>query len=139
MTLDDFTASARFLRAHDIDVRAFLLLQPPFMDPGDVIPWTCRSIDVAFDAGAGVCSVIPTRGGNGAMEAIGAPPPLLTALESVIEYGVATGRGRVFADLWDIERLFICRCSSARAARLQQMNWTQQIPAPVLCDCAARD
>jgi len=138
MTLEDFAASVRFLRARDMDVRAFLLLQPPFMDPRDAVYWTCRSIDLAFDAGAGVCSVIPTRGGNGAMEAIGAPAPLLTALESVIEYGVAGGRGRVFADLWDVDRLFVCHCSPARAARLNQMNQTQQIPAPVLCDCAAR-
>jgi archaeosine synthase beta-subunit len=139
MTVDDFRTAARFLRDHDVDVRAFILLQPPFTAAADAIEWACRSIDVAFDAGAGVCSVIPTRGGNGAMEALGAIPPPLTALESVIEYGVAVGRGRVFADLWDIERLFVCRCSPARAARLRKINATQRIPGPILCDCATRN
>ena len=138
MTMSDFAAAARFLRDHGIDVRAFILLKPPFLPAEDTVEWTCRSIDAAFDAGATVCSVIPTRGGNGAMEALGAVPPELTAFESVLEYGVAIGRGRVFADLWDVERLSTCRCAPARVARLRAMNETQRIPAPVLCDCAAR-
>jgi len=138
MTLDDFQRAAGFLREQDIDVRVFILLQPPFMHADEAVEWGCRSIDVAFDAGASVCSVIPTRGGNGAMEAIGAVAPHLAALESVVEYGVAVGRGRVFADLWDIERFFTCRCSAERAERLREMNRTQQIAAPILCDCATR-
>ena len=136
MTLDDFTGAVRFLRGHGIDVRAFILLQPPFMDGAQAVEWGCRSIDVAFEAGAHVCSVIPTRGGNGAMEAIGARPPRLTALESVVEYGLALGAGRVFADLWDVDRFFDCRCGPARAARLRTMNETQQIAVPIVCDCA---
>ena len=138
MTVADFCTAAHFLREHGIDVRAFILLKPPFLPAEDTVEWTCRSIDVAFDAGAAVCSVIPTRGGNGAMEALGAVPPALTAFESVLEYGVAIGRGRVFADLWDVERLSTCRCAPARVARLRAMNETQRIPAPVLCDCTAR-
>jgi radical SAM enzyme (TIGR01210 family) len=138
MTLDDFHQASGFLRAHDIDVRAFVLLQPTFMRAEEAVEWGCRSIDVAFDAGASVCSVIPTRGGNGAMEAVAATPPPLTALESVLEYGVVAGRGRVFADLWDVERFYSCRCSPERAARLRAMNRTQRIATPVLCDCATR-
>jgi archaeosine synthase beta-subunit len=129
MTLDDFRDAAAFLRGQDIDVRAFILLQPPFMLADESIEWGCRSIDTAFDAGADVCSIIPTRG---------SAPPSLEQLESVIEYGLCLGRGRVFADLWDIERFFACTCSPQRAARLRMMNETQQIPPPVLCACAAR-
>jgi uncharacterized Fe-S cluster-containing MiaB family protein len=138
MTLDDFVHAAGFLRDHDIGVRAFILLQPPFMHPDEAVEWGCRSIDAAVDAGAGVCVVIPTRGGNGAMELIGATMPRLTALESVVEYGIVSGGGRVFADLWDIERFYSCRCSPDRAARLRVMNRTQRIPPPILCDCTAR-
>jgi radical SAM enzyme (TIGR01210 family) len=138
MTLDDFRQAAGFLRDHDVDVRAFLLLQPPFMGADEAVEWGCRSIDAAFDAGASVCSVIPTRSGNGAMEAIGAVPPTLTAFESVVEYGIVAGRGRVFADLWDVERFYSCRCSPDRAARLELMNRLQQIPVPVVCDCTTR-
>ena len=139
MTLDDFARAAAFLREHDIDLRAFILLHPPFMRADEAVEWGCRSIDVAFDAGATVCSVIPTRGGNGAMEAIGADAPSLTSLESVVEYGVLTGRGRVFADLWDIGRFYTCQCAAERAERLRLMNQTQHIPAPVVCDCTARN
>ena len=139
MTLADFQNAAGFLRDQAIDVRAFILLQPPFMPVDEAVEWGCRSIDVAFDAGVSVCSVIPTRGGNGAMEAIGAVKPTLTALESVVEYGVAIGRGRVFADLWELERFYDCRCSPERADRLRTMNQTQQIPAPILCDCTTRN
>jgi uncharacterized Fe-S cluster-containing MiaB family protein len=138
MTLDDFSRAAAFLRGHDIDVRAFILLQPPFMRADEAVEWGCRSLDVAFGSGASVCSVIPTRSGNGAMEAVGAVPPDLAALESVVEYGVIADRGRVFADLWDVERFFTCRCSADRAARLRMMNRTQRIPAPIVCDCATR-
>ena len=33
MTLDQFSAAAAFLRVHDIDLRVFVLVQPPFMQP----------------------------------------------------------------------------------------------------------
>jgi len=138
MTLEDFYRAAGFLRERDIDVRAFILLQPPFMRADEAVEWGCRSIDAAFDAGATVCSVIPTRGGNGVMEAMAAELPGLAALESVVEYGVVIGQGRVFADLWDIERFFTCHCSAQRAERLRFINRTQRVPAPIVCDCGAR-
>jgi hypothetical protein len=45
---------------------------------------------------------------------------------------------RVFADLWDVERLFDCRCAPARAARLALMNREQRAPEPVACACNGR-
>lgn len=135
MTLDTFRRAAGFLRDHDIDLRVFILLSPPFMPHGEELEWACRSLDVARECGATVSVVIPTRGGNGAMEAIGNSfrPPRLAWLESAIEYGIACGGMRVFADLWNIERLFNCRCSPARAARLSTMNREQREPPRVAC------
>src|SRR5262249_6318042 len=98
--------------------------------------------DFAFDCGASVCSLIPTRAGNGAMESLTATgefvPPSLDSLESVLEYGLELRAGRVFADLWDIERLIRCAaCSPARIARLRTMNATQVIPESIRCsNCA---
>ena len=45
-------------------------------------------------------------------------------------------RGRVWADLWDVERFLDCpRCGAARAAALEEVNLTQQ-PAPrIECSC----
>ena len=137
MTLETFRRSAGFLRDHDIALRVFILLSPPFMPAGDAVEWACRSLDLAAECGATAATVIPTRGGNGAMEAIGDQfvPPRLSALEKSIEYGVSLGRMRVFADLWNIERFFSCHCSPDRAARLQVMNREQQAPPPVVCAC----
>ena len=154
MTLDAFRRAADFLHRHDISLRVFVLLSPPFMPPSEAVEWACRSIDLAAECGATVCSVIPTRGGNGAMEAIGDAftPPRLEALEQVVEYGLsafAFGEGlsrragpfgpaasmRIFADLWDIERFYSCTCSPARAARLAVMNREQRVPAGVSCSC----
>jgi hypothetical protein len=111
------------------------------MPAGDAVEWACSSIELAAECGATVCSVLPTRGGNGAMEALGDQfvPPKLSALESVIEYGLrqrmAGHAMRVFADLWDVERFFDCGCSPARAARLKAMSREQRVVERVQCGC----
>jgi hypothetical protein len=123
-------------------LRVFLMLRPPFVSERDGLWWACRSIDAAADAGATACTVIPTRGGNGAMEALGDAfrPPRLRSLERAVEYGVALGGPRVFADLWDAERLRACACSPAREARLAEMNRTQRVPPAVVCAaCGGED
>src|SRR5687768_9606363 len=139
MTLEGFRRAAGFLAQHDIDLRVFVLLAPPFVEGDEAITWACRSLDFATDCGASACSIIPTRSGNGAMEALvpAFTPPRLRALETTMEYGLTLGRGRVFADLWDIERLFDCECAPARVARLRQMNATQRPAPPVRCHCEA--
>jgi radical SAM enzyme (TIGR01210 family) len=139
MTVESFRRAADFLGEHDIDLRVFVLLSPPFMPASEAVEWACRSLDLAAECGATAATVIPTRGGNGALEAIGDlfTPPRLPALEATIEYGLSIGGMRVCADLWNIDRFFDCGCSSERAARLAAMNRDQRMPAPVLCACLA--
>ena len=149
MTLDAFRRAADFLHRHDIALRVFVLLSPPFMPAGEAVEWACRSIDLAAECGATACSVIPTRGGNGAMEALGdafvaaavcrrSSRSSSTALDSVGRGPFGPASMRVFADLWDIERFFSCDCSPARAARLATMNREQRIVPRVACACASR-
>lgn len=137
LTLQSFGAAAAFLRDHHIDLRVFILLRPPFMDEVEGLEWAMRSIDFAFDCGATACTVIPTRAGNGAIEELAATgeyaPPSLRSLEEAVEYGIRLGQGRVFADLWDIERFHTCACSPARTARLAAINCNQQNPPPIDC------
>jgi archaeosine synthase beta-subunit len=138
MTLADFRRGAAFLLQHGIDLRVFILVRPPWLSEAEGLEWAKRSLDFAFDSGASVTSLIPTRAGNGAMEALAAAgefsPPSLRTLEQAVEYGVGLGRGRVFADLWDIERFASCtQCSVQRIERLRQMSRTQRVPAPVRC------
>jgi radical SAM enzyme (TIGR01210 family) len=140
MTLDQFRGAAETLAASHIDLRAFILVRPPWLSDDEGVVWAKRSLDFAIDCGAGVCSLIPTRAGNGAMEALLATgeftPPSLAALEASAEYGLELKAGRVFADLWDIEQFAACPvCSTARIERLRLMNATQRVPAEVTCRC----
>jgi radical SAM enzyme (TIGR01210 family) len=84
ITVDSFRRAAAFLARHDIALRVFLLLRPPFLDEREGLEWAKRSLDLAFDGGASVCCLIPTRPGNGAMEALAASgdcaPPSLVSL-----------------------------------------------------------
>jgi radical SAM enzyme (TIGR01210 family) len=136
-TVADFERAAAYLAARDIGLRVFLLVRPPFMTENEGVLWAERSLETAFAAGACICCLIPTRGGNGAMEALAAAgdfaPPRLRSLEAAQEFGLRLGRGRVFADTWDAARFFDCDCSAARVARLDQMNREQRIPTPIAC------
>jgi len=138
MTLDQFASAADLLHAHNIALRVFILVKPPFLDEAEALDWARRSLDFAFDCGATVASLIPTRSGNGALEALaehGAfSPPKLATLEQAAAYGVSLRRGRVFADLWDLEKFSACpACFAARKERLERMNLTQTIEPPVVC------
>jgi hypothetical protein len=138
MTLNQFSTAATFLGEHNIDLRVFILVQPPFMQPADAVFWAQRSIDFAFDCGATAVTLIPTRGGNGAMEALAAngqfSAPRLETLEASLSYGLGSKRGRVFADLWDADNIPSCTaCKTPRIARLRRMNLSQINVAPVRC------
>jgi radical SAM enzyme (TIGR01210 family) len=138
MTLSDFERAAGELRKRSIAVRAFILLRPPYLDETNGLLWAKRSLDFAWNVGVECCVLIPTRGGNGAMERLAAErafgPPRLESLEAAVEYGLERRAGRVFADLWDIERLIRCRqCGPERVRRLQAMNHSQAIPLTVKC------
>jgi len=134
MTLDQFAGAAQFLSRNDIDLRAFILVKPPYMHDDEAVHWAQRSLDFAFECGASVATLIPTRAGNGAMEALAFTPPSIAMLEASVTYGIGLAKGRVFADLWDLRRFSKCdACFDARAARLLQMNLQQTVLAPIEC------
>jgi radical SAM enzyme (TIGR01210 family) len=145
MTVADFDRASADLAGEGIAVRAFILLRPPFLDEEEGVEWCLRSVEHAFDAGARVCSVIPTRGGNGIMEQLAAEgqyaPPRLRSLELVLETALAWNRGRVFVDLWDAERFATCpSCAAARVARLHEMNFQQRsLPRVDCASCGGRE
>ena len=140
MTPDDFRRAAEFLVDRGIAVRTFILLRPPWLDEAEGVAWAVRSIEFAFECGAGCCAVIPTRGGNGIMERLAREgvyrPPRIESLEAVMESVLPRASGRLFADLWDAESFSTCdRCAAARIERLRRMNETQQVAPRVECDC----
>jgi radical SAM enzyme (TIGR01210 family) len=132
MTLDDFARAVRSLRAHDIAVRAFILVRPPFLKDEEGLEWAKRSLDFAFAQGVECCSLIPTRAGNGALEELARQghfaPPSLDSLEVALEYGLSLRAGRVFLDLWDIGTVSPNAPNRhERVARLARMNLAQKL------------
>lgn len=141
MTLEDFENTVQFLSGYDIRSRAFILLRPPFLSEKEGVYWAERSIDFAFRCGIECCTVIPVRPGNGAMDKLledgDFTPPHIRSLETVLEYGIGLGTGRVFADTWDIELFSDCNeCLNQRRERLIYMNLDQKIAPPVSCKCS---
>jgi radical SAM enzyme (TIGR01210 family) len=143
MTLEQFAQAASRLQAEQIALRAFVLVKPPFLNEAEARHWGERSIDFALDCQATVTALIPTRLGNGALDALAGTGefsiPDLATLEAVAEYGVGLGRARVFADLWELAVFSKCTdCFEARRARLHRINLRQTLEAAVRCSrCSA--
>lgn len=132
MTLEDFARAVNALHGAGVAVRSFILVRPPFLTDAEGLEWAKRSLDYALSLNVECCSLIPTRAGNGAMDALARAglfaPPSLDALEQALEYGLSLRAGRVFLDLWDIERIAPDAPNRAdRIARLARINLTQRI------------
>ena len=145
MTLDDFRRAAAYLLRRDVSVRAFLLISPPFVPPDEQDGWLLRSIDAAFSSGASVVSLIPTRTGNGALDALRRQglfrEPALDDIERTLDLAIGAhrGRGRILVDVWDVQRFSRCSgCLERRRERLQTMNLEQRVTPRMACSaCGA--
>jgi len=129
MRLADFDRAAGFLREAGIALRAFVLLAPPFVPATEAVDWAVRSVGHAIERGAAHVSLIPVRGGNGALEALARNgefvSPTLGQLEDALDRSVDLGPAVVTADLWDAHALPACaECRNPRLARLRRINLT---------------
>jgi radical SAM enzyme (TIGR01210 family) len=162
ITVESFAAAARALTSRDVDLRVFLLIHPPFVPRAEQDAWLARSIDVAFDCGATAVSLIPTRGGNGALEALASTTDFVLPSLIEIEHSAMIGRAvadrstpaapvsdrrlpiagsrfpvprRLLVDTWNLDRFSACRhCAGQRQVRLARHNLEQRLPAPMACD-----
>jgi radical SAM enzyme (TIGR01210 family) len=136
MTLDQFSTAANFLLRNGMDLRVFILVQPPYMPAAEALPWAERSLDFAMEHGATAATLIPTRAGNGVMEELMADgrfaPPALNTVEAAMEYGLGLKAGRVFVDLWGV-RASCASCQARRVARLREMNLRQVVLDRITC------
>lgn len=141
ITKEDFFNAVQFLVDENIAVRAFILLNPPFLtDTSENIKWCLKSVEFAFNSGCTACSIIPVRDGNGLMEEFRKKghyvPPRLSALETVFDEALQLNKGRVFCDLWDLKRFSDCEmCFTERKERLNEMNLTQKVLPRIRCTC----
>jgi archaeosine synthase beta-subunit len=70
MTAEDFARAAEELKRRGVSLRVFLLIHPPFVPREEQDEWLLASVAFAEGCGASVISLIPTRPGNGTMEAL---------------------------------------------------------------------
>jgi radical SAM enzyme (TIGR01210 family) len=142
MTLADYDAACARLRGAGIGIRAFVLLGAPFVPASERVLWTLRSIEHALAHGADAVSIIPVRGGNGALDRLSAAgtfaPPSLRDLEDALDATVGLGPGVVLADLWDADRLRACdACREPRLSRLALTNANGSLLPRVECGCGS--
>ena len=106
MTTDDFATAAEQLRRRGVTVRVFLLISPPFVPHDEQDTWLQRSVEFATACGASVISLIPARGGNGAMEALASQhlfrPPTGADIMRSYDLAVASHQSpvRILLDPW---------------------------------------
>jgi radical SAM enzyme (TIGR01210 family) len=144
MTVGDFAAAADQLQARGIAIRTFLLIWPPFIAPAEQDDWLRASIATAVSCGATAVSLIPTRSGNNALEALGRDGLFRAPRIGDIERSHATAlafaseRTRLFVDLWDLQRFADCHCCfDGRRERLRRMNLEQRVLPTVVCSRCA--
>lgn len=145
MTLDDFERAASNLSNMTVDLRVFILLQPPGMPADHAVDAVIDSLRFAGHCGARHASIIATRGGNGMMEQFSLKgtfkAPNAFSLERCFDRALVSDMSMVITvDLWGFENLAgLCEsCVGLRRQRLLSMNLSQSILAPceISCGCA---
>lgn len=146
MTLDDFERAANQLQTMDVDVRTFILLQPPGVPPAMAADEVEKSLRFASQCGSRHASIIATRGGNGIMEELAArglfKAPSAFALERCLDLALSHNPSMVVTvDLWGFESLRgLCdSCLGPRRERLAAMNLSQSILSPCELTCGCSD
>ena len=132
MTVEQFARAADALRSRDIDLRVFLLVQPPFMPPHETMEWTqaIRSMLCTFRIAARQRQASsPTRGGQrrdgdaGTARRVRAPHARNHGSRDDLRIELSETSGRVFAGSYGIciamRRSRCVQCWPARIERLQ--------------------
>jgi hypothetical protein len=145
MNRDDIDRAIASLRNWGVDIRAFLMLRPPWNGDREAIRWTLLTLRHLFGSGVRHASVIPTRAGNGWMEARAAdgqfaPPSVAACTECLSAALGMSPRGVVTLDLWDWPPTGACsHCAAARGRVIREMNATQRPLPTVACPVCQDD
>ncbi len=140
MTIDDFRSAVNLCHELTVNVRAFVLLQTPWLSRLEGIQWCQRSIEAAIDMGVQHISIIPVRDGNGTIERLAGSgefiPPTAAMLEEMLEKNLSHTETLVTVDLWDWDKLRgRCEeCSQPRKARLNEVNLYRRVLPTIRCE-----
>ncbi len=138
-SLDDFERAFEMTLHIGASIRVFVLYGIPLLTGGlqtreadrEQARWTIESLLWARARGARCATIIPVRGGNGALEELQRrgwwQPPTLEGLEDCFDRALELERPDfdVHLDLWDLERV-ATRCPSSLAARLERIRQAQR-------------
>jgi archaeosine synthase beta-subunit len=123
----EFDRAAADLTSNGVDLRAFVLLAPPYQLAEEAVDWTVRSVRHALDAGARIVAINPVRSGNGFLDALRSTgewlAPSLAQMEEALARSLGLDGGTVVIDLWEIDSFRGCsECDEERIANLVSMN-----------------
>lgn len=148
--LATFASACEVLRGEGVEVRAFVLVGAPFVPPAEQVEWVVRSAAAAAHLGAALVSLVPVRGGNGALELLASRGDFAPVSLGLVErcYERALGEVEpefvetaVLLDTWDLETLAqasadACgRCAVPRVERLRAASRLGRCGPPVACGC----
>ncbi len=138
-SIERFRKAARELARSGISLRAFVLVQPPFVAPARAFDLALETFRLARDAGARVVSLLPVVSEHEPMERLRAAGDFseieLGAYFDVVAACAAEGGAVVLAELGSLPRLPGCdSCREERAAALARLNATGAL-SPVSCRC----
>ena len=150
MTLEDYDRAVEICQSLGMDLRAFVLLQPPGIALDEAIKWTWKTVEYAYERGVRHVSVIPVRAGNGWIDrliatgeyrlpTVSTVRKLFDAIPRLTWTWPATS---VFEfDLWDWDNLKggCEKCTALCKSHIEQCNRTQRwIPfgeSEPQCEC----
>jgi len=139
MTVERFDRAVDALLRQGIGARAFVLVGAPFVPSAETVEWTVRSVEHALRRGVEHVSLLPVRGGNGAVDEARRRgelrPPTLGELEDAFDASSSLGvPGVVTVDLWDLDEGLTClACRDPRRQRLERMNLGGAVEPRVAC------
>ena len=133
-TVARFEEAAKGLRRAGILLRAFVLVQPPFVSPDRARALAVETFRVARRAGARVVSLLPVVSDHAPMERLRADGDFAEArLEdyfAAVSDCAADGGAVVLAELASLPRLPGCAaCRGARESALAALNATGRLPS----------
>jgi radical SAM enzyme (TIGR01210 family) len=129
MSRDDFDRYARWLSAHGVDLRVFLIVGVPRIGVREAVRWARLSVRHALAAGARHISLIPARSGHG-WNGLADQLPSLEASRlaelQIMAIEDAGGRAVITVDLWGFDPESRCDGAGHDATeRIAQVNASQ--------------
>ncbi len=131
--------ASEFLRNAGMSWRAFVMVQPPFVDEADAVALAEKTVAFSAECGAQAVSLIRSYATAGSMEQFAREgfwkPPSLWTVHAAAQKALATFPGITLVDRWSLRHGPTCRqCASGMDDAFALLNTRQHLPE-VTCDC----